>query len=302
MRIIDPYNGMGDWLKGTLHVHTSNSSCGHYPLDAIVAVYGDRILKYDFIAITDHRFLTDVTSQDGRCGLIVFNGVEFKDELFQTLGIHVSDYIDDETVTDNHADIFARVARQGGINVICHPHIYEDEYWPVNRLLELEGYLALEIYNHNVKMNNSGRAIATDVWDKLLTAGKRVFGLANDDMHHFSRLGGAYNMVAAARKDKSGILAALKRGSFYASTGINFSSIRSARGAVEVEIDDPRTPPALIRFIGKNGTVLQEAVGRAASCSVRGDESYVRVECHREDGAMAWSQPFFIEPDGGFPS
>jgi hypothetical protein len=301
VRIVDPYAGSGGWLKGTLHVHTDNSSCGHYPLDEVVAVYGDRILRYDFIAITDHRVLTDVSGHDGRGGLIVFSGVEFKDELFQTLGIHIGEYADDESVMDNHAGIFSRVSRQGGLNVICHPHIYTDDYWPVDRLLALEGDFAIEIYNHNVRMNNSGRAVAVDVWDGLLSAGRRVYGLANDDMHHFSRLGGACSMVAAATRDKAGILAALKRGSFYASTGIWLNSIRCRRGMLEVEIGDPRTPPSLIRFIGKNGAVLQEAVGKWAGYEPRGDELYVRVECHREDGAKAWSQPFFIDPDDRSP-
>jgi putative N-acetylmannosamine-6-phosphate epimerase len=51
---------------------------------------------------------------------------------------------------------------------------------------------AIEIYNHNVKMNSASRIVAADVWGELLTRGKRVYGIAGDDFHHRSRYGGAF--------------------------------------------------------------------------------------------------------------
>jgi len=53
---------------------------------------------------------------------------------------------------------------------------------------------------------------------------------------------------------------------------------------------------AAFRFIGRGGRVLA-ATGRSreASYTARGDEGYVRVEALREDGAQAWTAPFWVE-------
>jgi hypothetical protein len=55
----------------------------------------------------------------------------------------------------------------------------------------------------------------------------------------------------------------------------------------------------MFRFVGKGGKVLKEekaATPEAAVLyTVNGDEGYVRVEASREDGARAWTQPFWIE-------
>jgi predicted metal-dependent phosphoesterase TrpH len=80
MKIQNPYGRDGVWLKGNLHTHTEASPCGHYPLEEIAATYGDRIMKYDFLAITDHLLMTDVSAVEGINGMVVFRGVEFKKE------------------------------------------------------------------------------------------------------------------------------------------------------------------------------------------------------------------------------
>ena len=53
--------------------------------------------------------------------------------------------------------------------------------------------------------------------------------------------------------------------------------------------------PADFTFIGLNGNVLKKCSGVCASYTCIGDEGYVRVEVKREDGTMAWIQPFWIE-------
>jgi hypothetical protein len=297
MNISNPYSPDGPWLKGNLHTHTANSSCGHYPLEEVAGTYADRIMRYDFLAITDHMILTDVSPVQGLEGMVVFAGVEFKPEKFQTLGISISSCEDDIGDENNHQKIFDAVEDQGGINIICHPHLYRDDYWPLKRLLELTGYTAIEIYNHNVRMNNSGRAVATDLWDELLIRGKRVYGVAGDDFHHRSRYGGAFIMVRASEKSASAILKAIKTGNFYASTGILLKDISlHDKNIISLAAAHDRVPGVEFRFVGAGGNVLAEVQGPDASYVVRGGEGYVRAEACREDGARAWTQPFFIEP------
>ena len=300
MKIINPYESGGVWLKGNLHAHTKESPCGHYPLEDVVGIYGDRIMHYDFIAITDHFSLTDTAPVQNSNDLVVFSGVEFKTEALQTLGINITSYEDDADDETNHQQIFNDVTAQGGINVICHPHIYRDDYWPMERLLELEGYTAVEIYNNNVRMNNSGRAVATDVWDKLLSRGRKVWGIASDDLHHYSRCGGGFLQVLAAEKSKRAILDAVKNGAFYASSGIILKNIALIDGkTISLSAASPRVANTTFSFIGKDGRLLKKERPSGPETPVlytaRGDEGYIRVEASREDGAQAWTQPFWME-------
>jgi hypothetical protein len=145
-------------------------------------------------------------------------------------------------------------------------------------------------------MNNSGRAVATDLWDELLTRGKRVYGIASDDFHHRSRYGGAFVMVRASEKSQVAILKAIRTGNFYASTGILLKEISLRdKNIISLAAANDRVPGAEFRFVGAGGKVLAEVQGPEASYVVRGGEGYIRAEACREDGGRAWTQPFFIE-------
>lgn len=292
--IRNPYNVDGIWLKGNLHTHTENSSCGHYSIEKVIEMYTSFKMEYDFLAITDHYVLTDLEKYMEDDKIILFNGAEFKKRDYQTLGINLEGYNDDESDLSNHQDLFDDIEKQGGINIICHPHVFEDNYWPMKKLLELDNYTGIEIYNNNVKFDNKGRAVATDLWDDLLSGGKNVFGFANDDMHIFQRCGGAFNMVLAKEKNREAIMEALKNGSFYASTGLFLNQIKVEGNIINIEVKHIKIPVEF-RFIGKNGRILKEEFGSISSYDCVGNEGYVRVEMKREDGAMAWTQPFWID-------
>lgn len=295
MKIIHNYDYEGEFYKGNLHTHTKNSPCGHYGLEEIVKMYTSYKMEYDFLCITDHYRITNLDEFKNRKDILLISGVEFKKAEHQTLGININDYFDDELNDKNHNELFKKVNELGGMNVICHPHMGKEDYWSLDRLLELEGYTGIEIFNNNVRMDCKGRALATDIWDQLLSQGKRVFGFANDDMHIFSRVGGAYNYVLSEEKSIKSILEGFKRGSFYASFGVKVRNIKVEGDVISLEKGDDRVPYVFFKFIGENGKVLKEEKGIKSSYKVNGDEKYVRVEVYREDGARAWLQPFYIE-------
>ncbi|MDU4911169.1 hypothetical protein [Clostridium baratii] len=295
MKIINPYDYKGEFYKGNLHTHTENSPCGHYSLKDVINMYTSYKMEYDFLAITDHYKLTDLSKYSDREDILLIQGVEHKKCDHQTLGINISKYDDDEDDDNNHNELFKKINNQGGINIICHPHMGKEDYWTYEELLKLDGYTGIEVFNNNVRMDCKGRAVATDVWDKLLSAGKIVFGFANDDMHLFSRVGGGYNMVLSEEKTIDGILNAIRRGSFYASFGIKVKNIEVKDNIISVENGDARVPYGFFKFIGKDGVTLKEEKGNKGTYEVKGDEGYVRIEVYREDGARAWLQPFVIE-------
>ena len=307
MKLSSPYLVGNDWYRGTLHVHTDNSPCGHYPVTTVRGLYADQIMRYDFIAITDHLMVTPPPPSDD--GFIVFSGEEFKRKHRQLLGIDIRSVPDDPDDLDNHQKIIDAVGEQEGLCIICHPHLYTDDYWPVEELLKLSGYCGIEIYNHNERMNNAGRAIATDVWDTLLSSGKTVWGFAGDDMHHVSRLGGGFLMVQAEDRTKQALMQAIRTGSFYASTGAFFRRIEivehpSDGQALRLELDAVSSKESEVLLIGDGGKLLGRQRGMKDMYIPLHDPgtrypgiegcTYLRLELHRPDGACAWSQPFSI--------
>jgi Predicted metal-dependent phosphoesterases (PHP family) len=292
--LISPYNEKGNWYRGNLHCHTENSSCGTYPISRVMELYTQGKLKYDFLAITDHFLVTDLKEVIDDEKIILFQGEEFKGKACQTLGINIDGFYDDADDIDNFKELFENINHQGGFNIICHPHLNREDYWPLEKLLNLEGYLGIEIYNNNVRMDNSGRALATDIWDQLLSNGKKVYGFANDDMHVLSRCGGAFNMVLCENRTRNDIISAIRKGSFYSSTGVFINSITTHENSITVETTHTHIP-VTFKFIGQNGKILAEVFGSKATYKCEGDEQYVRVELHREDAARAWTQPFYIK-------
>lgn len=290
--IKNTYDKSGSWYKGNLHTHTENSPCGRYSIEKVIEMYTSYKMKYDFLAITDHYSLTELENYYCDDKIILFQGVEYKKEALQTLGINISKYADDKFVEDNHQTIFNEVQKQGGFNIICHPHAFTDDYWPLEKLLKLENYIGIEIFNNNVKHDNKGRAKATDLWDSLLSAGKKIYGFANDDMHVFPRAGGAFNMVLCEKRCREDIFSALLEGSFYASSGVFLDEIGVKNNTITVKA---QKIPVEFYFIGKYGKTLKRETGISSSYTCSGEEAYVRVELRREDGAFAWTQPFFIE-------
>ena len=299
MKIINPYKGGDTWLKGNLHTHTKESVCGYFTPEEIAAVYTykHKVMAYDFIAITDHLKISSISAIENIDGFLVFNGTEYKKDKYQTLGINIKSY-DDEDESKSHQEIFNLVNAQGGLNIICHPHIYNDDYWPLEKLLDLDGYAAIEIFNYNVKKNNAGRAIATDVWDQLLSKGRRVWGIASDDLHFSYSYGGGFIKVLA-NKNKEAIINAIKAGAFYSSSGILLENIELKDNTITLSAATPRVPNTVFKFIGQEGKLLKKELVQeaqaAVSYTVKGNEGYVRVEASREDGAQAWTQPFWIE-------
>jgi len=285
------YNFNGMWLRGNLHTHTKNSPCGHYDIEKVIEMYTSHKMYYDFLAITDHYMLTNLENYIDDDKLILFHGTEYKEGPLQTLGINIKEYNDDKNNLTNHQEIFNDVVKQGGVNIICHPHMYRDDYWPFNKLIELDNYVGIEVFNNNVKHDNKWRAVASDVWDELLSSGKAIYGFANDDMHVFPRAGGGFNMVLVEDRSREAIIKSIKNGSFYASSGVFIEEIAVEDNEIKIRA---AKVPVTFRFIGKNGQVHYECFGFDGVYNCKGDEGYIRVELLREDGARAWTQPFYI--------
>ena len=299
------------WYKGNTHTHTLNSDGDSTP-DEVVRWYREH--GYDFVVITDHNFLTSVE------GLNALHGA---DEKFLVVrGEEVTDAFGEKPLHVNGLEVKRFVPPQGGKSVVDVvqrnidairaaegvPHINHPNYgWAisVDDLKKIERHRLFEIFNGHPLVNNvggGGQPSMEEVWDILLTSGKLLFGIAVDDAHHFkrpydawaARPGQGWVVVRAEKLSSEALLAALERGDFYASTGVEIADYEVTAGAMTVTIRERGATKFTTQFIGRGGKILQTSITPVSTYSIRGDEGYVRAKVVDSNGKSAWLQPFVV--------
>jgi hypothetical protein len=159
-----------------------------------------------------------------------------------------------------------------------------------------------EVYNGHHLVNNVGGGGVPgmeEVWDRLLSSGKLMYGIADDDAHVFKQPGNpdvagpgrAWVVVRAARLAPRLIVDALERGDFYASTGVELSDYQVTGKSITIAIEERPSSKYRIQFIGRNGRLLKEATSSPATYAFTGDERYVRAKVLESNGRVAWTQP-----------
>lgn len=300
------------WFKGNTHTHTLNSDGDSTP-DDVVRWYREN--GYQFVVLTDHNFLTKVDGLNALHGadekFLVIKGEEVTSS-FQAKAVHVNGLDVDSVVepTRNAASLVATI--QGNVDAIRKvngiPHINHPNFlWSMTAddLRQVSNNRLFEIYNgHPTVHNEGGGGVAglEQVWDQLLTAGQQIYGIAVDDAHVFKQPGNpnvagpgrGWVAVRAARLEARTLLAAMERGDFYASTGVELADVRATPTSLTVEIRPRGDFKYRTVFIGREGRVLIESVDRAATYTFTGQEGYVRAKVIDSMGRAAWVQPVFV--------
>ena len=282
-----PYsNDALPWLKGNLHTHTANSDGPRSP-QCTVDDYAER--GYDFLMLSDHDHLTDPSTLDAR-GLTLVPGNEITAEGSHLLHVGARSVIAPDP--DRQKVIDAIVA-EGGFAVMCHPNWEKDfAHCPHDVLESLQGYAGIEIYNGIVSWLR-GNPTATDRWDRLLGAGRKVWGFATDDCHIESDIGVAWNVVQSAGRDVASIVSALREGRSYASTGVTIERVSSHGATVSIQTKDAQAI-SLFSDYGFRRTIV-ESDSLTFTVPEDADYTYVRFECAGQGERRAWTQPLFIE-------
>jgi hypothetical protein len=288
------------WLKGNLHTHTSESDGDSTP--AVVAKWY-AAHGYDFLVITDHDKITTLEDPP----LLLIPGEEVTDRLPKR-PLHVNAIGLTRVVKPaggkSAVEILQRnidaVREAGGLTLVNHPNF--GWAFGAEELLQLKGATMLEVASSHPFVNDDGPPSVESMWDRMLTAGKRVWAAAVDDMHHLARPldedsvrpGGAWVCVRAEKREPKAILAALERGDFYASTGPVIEEYTVGEKSLTVRITEKWGARYRVRFIGSGGKLLQETQGLAATYAIKGNEGYVRAKVIDSNGNAAWLQPVFV--------
>jgi hypothetical protein len=294
--ISNPYDKQqGMWLKGSFHNHTTNSACGSQPLETVYRMYG----QYDFLGISDHDFIT--ANEGNRSIPTVFEAMEVSSPQRHMLLVSPSRSIMDNYSNEFSIEKYQRLSDlcivQGGMSVLVHPNRYYSQFWPIEDMQAMSDYTGIEVVNGE---GNPEYDIAFDKWDALLSAGRKVWGFGGDDFLVYGQEKRTWNMVLADENTNESIIAAMKAGSFYVSTGYGFESIATVDGSIEFKLLSSEGLDRMYKYVtlfGKDGNVLYETSGRINSVSYncRGDEGYVRAAVYLEGGFGAFSQPLFVK-------
>jgi len=286
-----PYSADGEWLRGNLHAHTTNSD-GTRPPEEVLRDYESR--GYGFLAISDHDVLTDPEPYRAGTSLILLPGVEVSARGPHILHIGATERVEPE---EDRQAVLDHIAAQNAFAILNHPNWGKSfNHFPQERMEALDGYVGIEIYNGVIE-RLEGTPLATDRWDRLLSKGRRVWGFANDDAHAPVDFEVAWNVVRVGERTPEAILAALRNGNFYASTGVEITDIFVDENVFRVETTNAHR----IRFFTQHGVCRQTTDGSTAEYRLPTDAEqarrflYVRAECYGIGGRMAWTQPLFAE-------
>ena len=310
--------GHAEWFKGQTHSH-SNVSDGDSSPEDVARWYQQ--YRYDFLFLTDHYGITDVAPLNAAFGnngkFLVMAGQEVTSNI-DRFHIHVNALFSGPTlplkplvaaaagtsalpILQQNLDA---VNAAGGVSQINHPNFY----WAVTAadIQASTGAVLMEIYSGNVNANVYGAGPASPsaerMWDLVLSRGKKIWGVASDDLHYLKvpwardkeLPGRGWIVVRAPVLSAPEIISAIRRGDFYSSTGVEIRDYNAAPGKIQVSVVPGTRVKYLVQFIGRDGQILQTTEGPTAEYAVKGTEGYVRAKVTASNGQVAWMQPMVL--------
>ncbi len=297
----------GKFHRGNLHTHSTNSDgilspqevCNRYQAEG-----------YDFIALTDHFVgLFDYPISDTSAfrnehfttipGAELHTGSMENGHLWHILAVGLPvDFMPPNAPnfrpvkgSESAADIAQRARDTGAFIAIAHPH------WSGltrSDARTLTAAHAVEIYNHGCAVDNDrGEGFVT--LEQLLNDGRQLNLIATDDAHfntpdHF----GGWVMVKATENTPEALLAALKSGDYYSSTGPDLHDIRVSTDSVEVNCSPAVTVivqgdrPSTATLHGGSMTTAKLPLERL------GNSPWLRITVIDSAGKRAWSNPIWL--------
>lgn len=305
-----PESQDGRWFKGNTHSHTTESD-GDSPPEVVARWYKSH--GYDFLVLSDHNVFTDPRTLAHLVDstFLLIPGEEltssFERKPVHVNGLNIPGRIEartDSTLVGTIQKNVDAIREVRGVPHINHPNFrwafgYEE-------LRQVRNDKLFEIWNGHPLVHNLGGGdddSLEDIWDRLLTDGKRLFGIAVDDAHHFqgefaperSNPGRGWIVVRADRLDANTLVEAMEAGQFYASTGVSLREVRVEPTRLTITIEPRGDFKYTTEFIGRGGRVLARTGDLTASYTPRGDEGYVRARVRDSMGYHAWVQPVFLQ-------
>ena len=313
-------------FKGNLHSHTTNSD-GHWTPERAVQEF--RAHGYQFLCLSEHDLYTDYSFQFDRDDFIILPGLEASAVLIADDGTgarlrthHMHGILGTDEMIAAAPEHFAHMERLEPI--VCRGSwdgravaqeladtlaahgcavTYNHPIWSriePDDVLGLTGVFGIEVYNYDT-VNESGTGADTVYWDLMLRRGARLGAIAADDNHNeglFDDSFGGWVVVCAPTLTRDAVVRALIEGAYYSSSGPAIDNWGVYDGRVWVECSPcERVNMVAGGFINAGSTVIAESDEGLcrAEFALRGDETYIRLECVDAQGKTAWTNPIYAD-------
>lgn len=312
-----PFDKLGQFFRGNLHTHSTCSDGGLTP-KAVIEAYRSR--GYDFMSLTDH-FLPNAHFRPGTEGFIpVTETTGFRDDGFTTIHgaeIHGPEMENGELwhlvavglpldfavspPEETGPRVARRAAEAGAFVTIAHPS------W---NSLSIDDALTLVDAVHGIEVYNTSCDMGVDrgeTWhftEQLLQRGYRLTAVAADDAHFKEPAQpdpgafGGWVHVKAASLNPDGLLAALKAGWFYSSTGPVIHDVRISDDEIAVSCSPAQR--VIVTGVGARSQRHQGSPEQAVeTCTLPlerfREHGFCRVTVVDDAGKRAWTNPIWLD-------
>lgn len=297
-----PFDKPGRFWRGNLHAHSTLSDGAQTP-EAICRDY--RAAGYDFLALTDH-FME-------KYAFPIADTLPFRTEQFTTilgaelhagqigngtvwhiLAVGLPDDFPATPAGESGPALAQRAMAAGAFVAVAHPSWYALTEADV---LSLGPVHAVEIFN-GIAGGDNDRADSWPLLNVLLDRGYRYTAIAADDAHRkpgYTDFGEGWVQVKAEANSSDALLAALKAGHFYASTGPEIHDVQVTPG----QRLTVRCSPAARIFVTGSDRQGRRVYGDGlteAEFDISGLSSpYLRVTVRDAQGKRAWTNPVWFD-------
>jgi len=294
-----PFGRPGRFYRGNLHTHSTFSD-GDHPVDRVCNAYRDA--GYDFLTLSDHfmdyyKYPVTDTRPYRTKDFTTIIGAELHaprtelGELWHIKAVGLPLDFAPGAKDESGPELARRAYEAGAFIGIVHPSWYGLTHDDARTLPFAH---AVEIYNHG-SVVEVDRGHDWPFLDTLLNEGKRMSGYASDDAHYLTHdWQGGWIMVHAEALDPDALLASLKAGRYYSSTGPTIEDIALGDDTVTV-CSSPASAISIMGVASKSETKIGKGMTTASLPLRKFKGSWFRVTVIDEAGRRAWSNPVWLD-------
>jgi hypothetical protein len=300
---ITPFSMPGRWFRGNLHTHSTRSD-GRLTPEAACAFYRER--GYHFLSLTDHfmeqynYLITDARAHHAD-DFITLPGAELHagetatGELWHLLAVGLPFDFPPPSEDEDGVGIARRAVAAGAYVSVAHPAWYnltEEDVIAMHGA----GAHSIEVIN-GISADHNDRIDSVYMVDVMLARGYRFNLLATDDAHFkptFRDTLRGWTWVKSEALTPEAVLAALKAGYYYSSTGPEIHDVQVVPGD---EVIVRCSPANSIFLTGKGARALHQHGDDLTEVSfsiARFKSDYCRITVRDAMGGRAWTNPIAL--------
>lgn len=213
---------------------------------------------------------------------------------------HHGDYFEREHTVECVNHIIKEANAHGFLVAMNHP------WWSMegfSTYSQYEGCFAVEIFNTTCSVMDGYYELNLNIYDELLRAGRMVYPIAADDLHHLKPEGdfqpealGGFNMICSPSLCYNDVIGAISRGDMYASMGPIIDELYIEDGKISLKCSEAES--VFFRTGTRRGKYCYNSNGSCVTeCTfgVQEDDKYVYVCVKDKFGKWAITRAYTID-------